>query len=75
MPLKRYMPSRESIKEEFSRELRYKLRSGKRSPRIHQSVPDNSQPWLENPRTVAEWLYIAQCVQALEDKWGPKTQN
>jgi hypothetical protein len=75
MPIKRYMPSSESIKEEYAREVRRKLRERKHGPRPKSRITDNSTPWMENPRTVSDLWEIAQNVQALADKWGPKDQN
>lgn len=75
MPIKRYMPSLESIKEEYAREVNRKFRAKKRGPRPPSRIPENSVPWIENPKTVAEFWTIAQMVQGVVDKWGPKAST
>ncbi len=75
MPIKRYSPSLDSIKEEYAREVRKKLRESKHGVRPKSRIRDNSSPWIKHPRSVSELWEIAQNVQQLVNKWGPKAQS
>ena len=58
------------------RERRLAARRAKGLPEIPPSkITDNSEPWLENPRTVDDFIYIAEQVNALVEKWGPRSAN
>jgi hypothetical protein len=74
MPLRRYSPPIERIREEYARECArraMRLRRGPRPPA--PKIPDNSEPWIANPKTVGDLWEIAQCVQRTVEKWGPRT--
>lgn len=75
MPIKRYSPPLDRIKEEYARDVRRKLREQKHGARPKSKITDNSAPWIERPRSVAELWDIAQSVQQLANKWGPKAQS
>lgn len=67
MALPRYSPPIERIKEEYSRMIARRVMAARRPPRPPgwkpgPKIPDNSVPWVENPRTVADLWEIAQCV-------------
>jgi hypothetical protein len=58
------------------RERRLAARRAKGLPEIPPSkITDNSEPWLENPRTVDDFIYIAEQVNALVEEWGPRSAN
>ena len=62
------------VKEEYSAMLRSKKRIAKLGPRPATRIPDNSEPWIENPNTVAEFWEIACRVSELEERyrlWSP----
>lgn len=76
MPLPRYTPPIARLQEDYSsmiaarvRKARRERERGPRPPR--PKIPDNSEPWLENPSSVADCIWIAQQVQELVNKWGP----
>ena len=75
MPRKPYSPPLDRIRQEYAREVRRRLRVQKSGPRPSSKITDNSVPWIERPRTVAELWEIAQSVQNLVNKWGPKAQS
>lgn len=75
MAIRRYSPPLERIKEEYARQVREKVMARRRPPRPlnpAHPIPDNSTPWLEQPRTVGDFLFIARCVQDLVEQWGPR---
>ena len=73
MALRRYSPPIERVKDDYSRMLARRRMMALRGPRAkHPPTPDNSEPWIEEPKTVEELWSIAQEVQALADKWGPR---
>lgn len=37
----------------------------------NHSIPSNSQPWVENPKTIKDLLYIADQVTRLSEIYGP----
>jgi hypothetical protein len=62
------------VQEDYCAEVARKFRERRRGPRPPgRRIPDNSEPWNADPRTVGELWEIAQQVQALVEKWGPKT--
>lgn len=74
MALRRYSPPIERVKDEYSRMLARRRMMALRGPRQkHPPTPDNSEPWIANPQTVEELWGVAQEVQALVEKWGPRT--
>ena len=77
MAIPRYAPPLERIKEEYARMVQRRVMAKRRPPRPQPKapIPDNSTPWVENPKTIGELMEIAKSVQALVDKWGPKNQN
>ena len=73
MALRRYSPPIERVKDEYSRMLARRRMMALRGPRPkHPPTPDNSEPWIANPKTVEELWSIAEEVQALVEKWGPR---
>lgn len=77
MAIRRYSPPLERVREEYSRMVRRKVMARRHPPRPEEprsKITDNSTPWVENPRTIADFLEIGLSVQRLVDKWGPKPQ-
>ena len=71
MPLPRYSPPIERVREDYARQCAWKLMRARRGPRPPRPpIPDNSEPWIADPRTVEDLWDIAQSVQALADKWA-----
>lgn len=78
MPLRRYSPSPARIREEYARECarralrqRQKLTQKGEDQPARAKIPSNSEPWLAEPKSVAELWEIAQRVQETATKWAP----
>lgn len=41
-------------------------------PRGPKTITDNSEPWMENPDSVADYIEIATRVNELVKKWAPQ---
>ncbi|MEO0018303.1 MAG: hypothetical protein RLZZ522_1586 [Verrucomicrobiota bacterium] len=67
--LTQYHPSIRRLQEDFSARIarRKYMRAMKRSP--HKTITDNSEPWLKNPDSVADFWEIARCVKESETQW------
>jgi hypothetical protein len=39
------------------------------------TITDNSEPWIKNPSSVAEYWEIACKINETVAKWGPKQQD
>ena len=73
MSLTCYRPPIRRVQEEYCAEVARRFRARRRGARRPgPRTPDNSEPWNADPRTVGELWEIAQQVQALVEKWGPK---
>lgn len=68
-----YRPSIQSLKEEYARRIAFqfmkKRREEKYGPRVPSKITDNSQPWLENPNSVADFWYISEQIRKSTEKW------
>jgi hypothetical protein len=70
---KPYRPSIRSLQLDFARRLAHKRmleqreRAGTRPPK--SGITDNSEPWLENPDSVGDFIEISQLVKQSEDLW------
>jgi len=68
-----YRPSIQSLKEEYARRIAYsfmkKRREEKYGPRTPSKITDNSEPWLENPNSVTDFLYISEQVRKSTETW------
>ena len=68
-----YTVSREWVMEEYKHHLLRKRRLAKRPPSEKPPVDlDNSEPWMENPKTIDDLLWIAQQVNKRVEEYGPK---
>jgi hypothetical protein len=36
------------------------------------TITDNSEPWIKNPSSVAEYWEISEMIRERCEKWGPK---
>lgn len=78
MEPKPYRPSIRSLQEDFAQRLTLQrmlkqIRQGRPAP--EKTITDNSEPWMENPDSVADYWYIASCVNETAKKWGPILTN
>jgi hypothetical protein len=77
MPFPQYRIPIERLKEEWALRLRMERLRRKRghkqaAPAIWTSrIPDNSEPWIRNPSSVAEFLEIARKVNETVEQWAP----
>ena len=71
MAIRRYSPPLQQVKEEYSRMVRDKVMARRRPPRTEPKhrIPDNSTPWVENPRTFDDLWTISCSVQELVEKF------
>ena len=71
-----YTLSREWVMEEYKNHLARKHRESKRPKRPAKEKPeidlDNSEPWMENPQTVDDLVWIAEQVNQTAKVWGPR---
>jgi hypothetical protein len=63
------------LKEEWAFRLRMERLRRKRPPRTPSKITDNSEPWIKNPSSVAEFREIACKVNETVAKWGPPQDN
>ena len=64
MPLRCYRPSIRRVQEEYCAEVARRLMRQRRGPRpAAPKTPDNSEPWIADPKTVDDLWEIAQRVQ------------
>lgn len=72
MKPKPYRPSIRSLQEDFARRLalkRMRERARKGKPPLKKVIMDNSEPWMENPSSVADYLEIARLVDEHTRLW------
>ena len=63
------------LNEEWAFLLRMeRLRRG-RQEKPHCRITDNSEPWIRNPASVAEFVEIAQRVNQTVETWSPQREN
>lgn len=63
------------LKEEWAFRLRMERLRRKRPPAPPSKITDNSEPWIKNPSSVAEFLEIARRVNETVAKWAPPQVN
>ena len=65
----------ERLKEEWSARIARNMMR-KRRPKLPPSrITDNSEPWIRNPSSVAEFWEIACKVNETVEQWAPKREN
>ena len=60
------------LKEEWALRLRMERLRKKRGPSRPSKITDNSEPWIKNPSSVAEFWEIACRVNETVEKWAPR---
>jgi hypothetical protein len=70
-----YRPTIDSLKREYARRVAHMIMKKRREeqygPRTPSKITDNSEPWLENPNSVADYWYISEQVRKRAEQWGP----
>ncbi len=75
MPFPQYRIPVERLKEEWSFRLRMERLRRSRPPGRPSTITDNSEPWIKNPSSVAEFWEIACMVNERCEQWGPKPKT
>ena len=65
----------ERLKEEWAFRLRMERLRRNRPEMPPSSITDNSEPWIRNPSSVAEFWEIACKVNETVAKWAPPQDN
>ena len=79
MALRRYTPPIRRLQEEYSAEIARRVRRAKRGPvKPGPKIPDNSEPWNPDPRTVDDLWEISrsvdECIREFE-QWRQRSTN
>ncbi len=69
MKLTQYHPSIRRLQLDFAARLARRKMLAARGPRPKSRITDNSEPWLENPDSVADYLEISSRVKSSETLW------
>ncbi len=79
MSLPCYRPPIRRVQEEYCAEVARRFRQRRRGPRpAGPKIPDNSEPWIADPKTIDDLWTIAQCVQERVDEfaaWRERSSN
>ena len=75
MPLPQYRIPVERLKEEWAFRVAWKRLQKRRPPSHPSRITDNSEPWIRNPSSVADYLAIARKVNETVAKWQPQQNN
>ena len=79
MALRRYTPPIRRLQEDYSAAIARRWRRARRGPvPPGPKIPDNSEPWMAQPKTVDDLWQIAQWVQERVEqfqKWRPHSSN
>jgi hypothetical protein len=63
------------LKEEWAFRLRMERLRRRRPAMPPSRITDNSEPWVRNPKSVAEFWKIASKVNETVAKWAPPQDN
>jgi hypothetical protein len=63
------------LKEEWAGRIARARMRRKRPPVSPSKITDNSEPWIRNPSSVAEFWEIACRVNETVAKWAPPHEN
>ena len=64
MALRRYTPPIRRVQEDYSAEVARQWRRARSGPpQAGPKIPDNSEPWMAEPKSVDDLWQIAQWVQ------------
>jgi hypothetical protein len=65
----------ERLKEDWAFRKRMERLQRKRPPQPSSKITDNSEPWIRNPSSVAEFWEIACKINETVAKWAPRQDN
>ncbi len=63
------------LQEDWVFRLRMERLHRRQPPSQPTRITDNSEPWIRNPSSVAEYMEIASKVNETVAKWAPRPQN
>ncbi len=63
------------LKEEWASRIARERMRKRRPPAPPSKITDNSEPWIKNPSSVAEFWEIACKVNETVAKWAPPQDN
>jgi hypothetical protein len=70
MHLTHYHPSIRRLQLDFAARIARRKYTAARGPRAEKSkITDNSEPWLEQPNSVADYLEISSRIKTSEILW------
>ncbi len=71
MKLTQYHPSIRRLQEDFAARIARRKYTNARGPRPEKSKidMDNSEPWMRNPDSIADYWYIACKVNERVEAW------
>ena len=75
MALPQYRIPISRLKEEWAFRLRMERLRNKRPAAPRSKITDNSEPWIKNPSSVAEFWEIACKVNQTVATWAPQQEN
>ena len=68
--LTQYHPPIRRLQEEFAMRIARRKYTAAHGPRPEKSkITDNSEPWLRNPDSIADYLEISRRIQESETLW------
>ncbi|MGB6222701.1 hypothetical protein [Haloferula sp.] len=73
-----YRPSIRRLQLEFAQRLaraRMLRKLREKNPNPNKAITDNSEPWLENPSTIGDFLEISRLVGESAKKWRKQFNN
>lgn len=73
--MKSYRPTIRSLQEDWARRISRQIMRRRRKPVPPSKITDNSVPWVENPRTVADFLEISRRVEESKNLWLNRFQG
>ncbi|MFM7180015.1 MAG: hypothetical protein ACKO2G_00910, partial [Verrucomicrobiales bacterium] len=63
------------LKEEWAARIARKVMRARRPQTRPSRIRDNSEPWISNPSSVAEFLEVARKVNETVNQWSPQHRN
>ena len=75
MSFPQYRISCERLKEEWASRVAWNRLHKRRLTAPPSQITDNSEPWIRNPSSVAEYLEIARKVHQTTARWKPQQKN
>ncbi len=77
MAIRRYSPPIERVKKEYAMMVSRRYMRKLRGPRPPSNIPDNSEPWIRDPKTIDDLCEISRLVQQTADDflaWGNRSK-